>query len=168
MGGSRALSWKIKKGNIVVWRLSVHASIKESLVCIHLSLSTSNRGVMIHRWKSIHQLIGERSMRCIDAAAKHRCISLYYTLLFWQPPCVGVCETISAQVRQAAHESVHRLNEASSDSKRTCEREDVWFQTVWLLLATVWLCCQIRISCFSRLTWLKVAQLGGKICNTNS
>ena len=82
------------------------------------------RGATIHRCRSIHRLMGERS-NCIDATPEHRCISLYYTLLFWQSHRAGVCETISVRVSQAAHLSVHRLNEPSGDSERPCEREVV-------------------------------------------
>jgi hypothetical protein len=80
-------------------------------------------GVTIHRSTSIYRYIVERS-KCIDATLKHRCISLYYTLLFRKSPCAGVCDTFrsSAPSRSCAllRPAVHLLNEAIMSKKSTC------------------------------------------------
>ena len=70
------------------------------------------RDVTIHHCRSIHRLIGEWS-NCIDATPKHRCILLYYTLSFWQSPCVGVCENMSARRAMFKMKYHYRLFELS-------------------------------------------------------
>ena len=99
---------------------------------------------------SIHRLIGERS-NCIDATAKHRCISQYYTLLLLYISFRGCLWNYFCAKRQAAR--IH------SPVKQ--QRAHVWARGCLVF----YLCCQIgHMSCFSSLTWLKVAKSGWKMC----
>ena len=118
--------------------------------------------------RSIDRSIGEWS-NCIDATTKHRGISLYYSIYFdiWSP-CDVVCDTISEQAHQVAHVCVHRLNKASMNATSACvSRRMSSFSLATSSTAITVLADWADFppnACFCRVTWLKVAQLGGNIC----